>query len=84
MATRHAPCRGAPLRAVQAAHRRRDRIHRARGLGGDAGPGAARRGRSRVLALAVLLSSASAGAFNQYVERDLDARMSAHAQARRS
>jgi heme o synthase len=28
-----------------------------------------------VLALAVLLSSASAGAFNQYVERDLDARM---------
>lgn len=28
-----------------------------------------------VLAIAVLLSSASAGAFNQYVERDLDARM---------
>ena len=28
-----------------------------------------------VLALAVLVSSASAGAFNQYVERDLDARM---------
>jgi protoheme IX farnesyltransferase len=28
-----------------------------------------------VLALAVLLSSASAGAFNQFVERDLDARM---------
>jgi heme o synthase len=28
-----------------------------------------------VLALAVLLSSASAGALNQYVERDLDARM---------
>lgn len=28
-----------------------------------------------VLALAVLLSSASAGAFNMYVERDLDARM---------
>ncbi len=28
-----------------------------------------------VLALAVLLSSASAGAFNQYVERDLDRRM---------
>lgn len=28
-----------------------------------------------VLALAVLLSSASAGAFNQYVERDLDAQM---------
>jgi protoheme IX farnesyltransferase len=28
-----------------------------------------------VVALAVLLSSASAGAFNQYVERDLDARM---------
>lgn len=28
-----------------------------------------------VLGLAVLLSSASAGAFNQYVERDLDARM---------
>lgn len=28
-----------------------------------------------VLAAAVLLSSASAGAFNQYVERDLDARM---------
>jgi protoheme IX farnesyltransferase len=31
--------------------------------------------RVAVLALAVLLSSASAGAFNQYVERDLDARM---------
>ena len=29
-----------------------------------------------VLVLAVFLSSASAGAFNQYVERDLDARMS--------
>src|SRR3972149_9982011 len=28
-----------------------------------------------VLGLAVLLSSASAGAFNQYAERDLDARM---------
>ena len=28
-----------------------------------------------VLGLAILLSSASAGAFNQYVERDLDARM---------
>ncbi len=28
-----------------------------------------------VLAMAVLLSAASAGAFNQYVERDLDARM---------
>jgi protoheme IX farnesyltransferase len=28
-----------------------------------------------VLALAVLMSSAAAGAFNQYVERDLDARM---------
>lgn len=32
--------------------------------------------RIAILALAVLLSSASAGAFNQYVERDLDARMS--------
>ncbi len=30
---------------------------------------------SVALAIAVLLSSASAGAFNQYVERDLDARM---------
>lgn len=30
---------------------------------------------SAVLAIAVLLSSASAGAFNQYIERDLDARM---------
>ncbi|HSS64420.1 MAG TPA: heme o synthase [Gammaproteobacteria bacterium] len=30
---------------------------------------------SAALAIAVLLSSASAGAFNQYVERDLDARM---------
>lgn len=30
---------------------------------------------SAVLAVAVLMSSASAGAFNQYVERDLDARM---------
>jgi protoheme IX farnesyltransferase len=30
---------------------------------------------SAVLMIAVLLSSASAGAFNQYVERDLDARM---------
>lgn len=28
-----------------------------------------------VLALAILLSSASAGAFNHYMERDLDARM---------
>ena len=28
-----------------------------------------------VLALAVLMSSAAAGAFNQYVERDIDARM---------
>ena len=28
-----------------------------------------------VLVLAVLVASASAGAFNQYVERDLDARM---------
>ena len=28
-----------------------------------------------LLALAVLVSSAAAGAFNQYVERDLDARM---------
>ena len=34
-----------------------------------------------VLALAVLLSSASAGAFNQYVERDLDAAHEAHAAA---
>lgn len=31
--------------------------------------------RVAILALAVLLSSASAGAFNQYVERDIDARM---------
>ena len=31
--------------------------------------------RSALLGLAVLLSSASAGAFNQYVERDLDMRM---------
>jgi protoheme IX farnesyltransferase len=31
--------------------------------------------RAVVLALAVLLASASAGAFNQYVERDLDGRM---------
>lgn len=38
---------------------------------GDAPPG----WRVAVLALAVLLSSASAGAFNQYVERDIDARM---------
>lgn len=38
---------------------------------GDALPG----WRVAILALAVLLSSASAGAFNQYVERDLDARM---------
>jgi heme o synthase len=38
---------------------------------GEAPPG----WRVAVLALAVLLSSASAGAFNQYVERDLDARM---------
>jgi protoheme IX farnesyltransferase len=35
-------------------------------------PGA---GQLAVLALAVLLSSAAAGAFNQYYERDLDARM---------
>lgn len=38
---------------------------------GDSPPG----WRVAILALAVLLSSASAGAFNQYVERDLDARM---------
>lgn len=31
--------------------------------------------RIAILALAVLMSSASAGAFNQYMERDLDARM---------
>jgi len=37
-----------------------------------AGPGA---WQIVILALAVLMSSASAGAFNQYVERDLDARM---------
>jgi protoheme IX farnesyltransferase len=37
-----------------------------------AGPGA---GRLALLALAVFLSSAAAGAFNQYAERDLDARM---------
>ncbi|MGB5306844.1 MAG: heme o synthase [Gammaproteobacteria bacterium] len=37
-----------------------------------AGPGA---GQIAILALAVLLSSASAGAFNMYVERGLDARM---------
>ena len=39
-------------------------------------PGPAPEGwRMAVLALAVLLSSASAGAFNQWIERDLDARM---------
>ncbi len=39
-------------------------------------PGPAVEGwRIAVLALAVLMSAASAGAFNQYVERDLDARM---------
>jgi protoheme IX farnesyltransferase len=37
-----------------------------------AGPGATA---SLVLVLAVLVASAAAGAFNQYVERDLDARM---------
>ncbi|MGE0875126.1 MAG: heme o synthase [Burkholderiales bacterium] len=37
-----------------------------------AGPGA---GAAAVLVLAVLVASASAGAFNQYAERDLDARM---------
>jgi heme o synthase len=36
------------------------------------GPGA---GASLVMVLAVLVASAAAGAFNQYVERDLDARM---------
>ena len=38
------------------------------------GPGIAP-GAMAVLALAVLLSSCAAGAFNQYAERDLDARM---------
>ena len=39
-------------------------------------PGAAPAGwQIALLAVAVLLSSASAGAFNHYVERDLDARM---------
>ena len=40
------------------------------GIGPGIGPGAL-----AVLALAVLLSSCAAGAFNQYAERDLDARM---------
>ena len=39
---------------------------------GGSGPGA---GAAAVLVLAVLFASAAAGAFNQYVERDLDARM---------
>ena len=39
-------------------------------IGSGIGPGAL-----AVLALAVLLSSCAAGAFNQYAERDLDARM---------
>jgi protoheme IX farnesyltransferase len=38
-------------------------------------PGALQRWQVVVLTLAVLVSSAAAGAFNQYVERDLDARM---------
>jgi protoheme IX farnesyltransferase len=49
-------------------------IAAAAGLAVQAGqaPGA---GAASVLILAVLLASAAAGAFNQYVERDLDARM---------
>lgn len=39
---------------------------------GGSGPGA---GAAAVLVLAVLFASAAAGAFNQYAERDLDARM---------
>src|SRR3970040_1931750 len=39
---------------------------------GGSGPGA---GAAAVLVLAVLAASAAAGAFNQYAERDLDARM---------
>jgi protoheme IX farnesyltransferase len=44
------------------------------GLAASPGPGLAA-WKVTVLALAVLLSSASAGAFNQYVERDLDRQM---------
>ncbi|MFY9315654.1 MAG: heme o synthase [Burkholderiales bacterium] len=38
-------------------------------------PGALQGWQAAVLTLAVLVSSAAAGAFNQYIERDLDARM---------
>ena len=38
-------------------------------------PGALRSWQAVVLTLAVLVSASAAGAFNQYVERDLDARM---------
>ena len=38
-------------------------------------PGAAAGGELVILALSVLVASAAAGAFNQYAERDLDARM---------
>ena len=48
-------------------------------------PGAAPAGwRVALLALAVVVSSAAAGAFNQYVERDLDARMARTRRRRRS
>ncbi len=46
----------------------------AAGLAVERGAGLAP-GRAALLVLAVLVASAAAGAFNQYVERDLDARM---------
>ena len=50
-------------------------VHRAGRRGGRAPARRSARWQVAVLALAVLMSSAAAGAFNQYVERDLDARM---------
>ena len=68
--------RGAPvLRSVQAADRARDRLHRASPGWRSRRGRRCRAGRSSRWRSRCTLASAAAGAFNQYVERDLDARM---------
>ena len=57
---------------LQAAHRRDDHDHRARRPGRHAAGRRLSLAQVLVLALSVLVASASAGAFNQYVEADSD------------